>query len=122
MGKHILTASILFFYAMTAKCTVRCNEAGRKKYKRLYNRFWCIYQICNFLFRKGSDVTLEIGANIFILNDGYDGDGTIMCPLKAGYRYTLNETGKGFYIEPQIGFNLVGVTSLHDAQAAISRT
>lgn len=60
-------------------------------------------------------VTLEIGANIFFLDDGYgSSDGTIMCPLKAGYRYTLNQTGQGLYVEPQLGFNLVGVTSLHD--------
>jgi hypothetical protein len=64
----------------------------------------------------GSDVTLEIGADIFFLNDGYGtSDGTIMCPLKVGYRYTLNGTGEGFYVEPQAGFDLVGVTSLHDA-------
>jgi hypothetical protein len=64
----------------------------------------------------GSDVTAEIGADIFFLNDGYGtSDGTIMCPLKAGYRYTLDGTGEGFYVEPQAGFNLVGVTSLHDA-------
>lgn len=64
---------------------------------------------------EGSDVTLEIGANIFFMNDGYGtADGTIMCPLKAGYRYTLDGTGGGFYVEPQVGFNLVGVTSLHD--------
>ena len=63
----------------------------------------------------GSDVTLEIGADIFFLNDGYGtADGTIMCPLVAGYRYTLNGTGEGFYVEPQVGFNLAGVTSLHD--------
>ena len=64
----------------------------------------------------GSDVTLELGANIFFLNDGYGtSDGTIMCPIKAGYRYTLDGSGEGFYVEPQVGFNLVGVTSLHDA-------
>jgi hypothetical protein len=27
----------------------------------------------------------------------------------------LNGTGEGFYVEPQVGFNLAGVTSLHDA-------
>ena len=42
-------------------------------------------------------------------------DGTIMVPLKAGYRYTLDGSGTGFYVEPQVGFNLVGITSLHDA-------
>lgn len=64
----------------------------------------------------GSDLTFELGADIFFLNDGYGtADGTIMCPLKVGYRYTLNGNGDGFYVEPQAGFNLVGVTSLHDA-------
>lgn len=64
---------------------------------------------------EGSDVTLEVGANIFFLNDGYGTtDGTIMCPLKVGYRYTLNGTGKGLYVEPQLGYNLYGVTSLTD--------
>lgn len=58
---------------------------------------------------------MEIGANIFFMNDGYGtADGTIMVPLKAGYRYTLDGSGTGFYVEPQIGFNLAGVTSLHD--------
>lgn len=64
----------------------------------------------------GADVTLEVGANIFLMNDGYgSADGTIMVPLKAGYRYTLDGSGTGFYVEPQIGFNVLGVTSLHDA-------
>lgn len=60
----------------------------------------------------GSDATLEIGADIFLSDE--EGDGTIMCPLKAGYRYTLNGSGDGFYIEPQVGFNVYGVTSLTD--------
>jgi hypothetical protein len=32
-------------------------------------------------------------------------------PIKAGYRYSLNGTGKGLYVEPQIGYNIYGVTS-----------
>lgn len=64
---------------------------------------------------EGSDATLEGGVNIFFLDDGYSGAGTIMCPLKVGYRYTLNKTGQGLYVEPQVGYNLYGVTSLHDA-------
>jgi hypothetical protein len=61
----------------------------------------------------GSYATLEIGADVFPSKDG-DGNGTIMCPLKAGYRYTLNGTGEGLYIEPQAGYDLYGVTSLDD--------
>lgn len=61
---------------------------------------------------EGDDLTFEIGANIFPVQ-GYGLDyGTIMCPLKAGYRFTLNRTGEGLYVEPQAGYNLAGATSL----------
>jgi hypothetical protein len=30
-----------------------------------------------------------------------------MCPLKLGYRYTVNGTGEGLYIEPQAGYNVL---------------
>ncbi|HEV7330674.1 MAG TPA: autotransporter outer membrane beta-barrel domain-containing protein [Flavisolibacter sp.] len=61
---------------------------------------------------EGADVTVELGANLFPLKGYGMKYGTIMCPLKAGYRYTLNGTGQGFYVEPQAGFNLFGLTSL----------
>ena len=64
-----------------------------------------------FPVSQAGDVTLELGANIFFLNDGGSGDGTAMVPIKAGYRYSLNGTGMGFYVEPQIGYNIYGVTS-----------
>lgn len=59
-----------------------------------------------------ADITVELGAGIFVLKDYGSRYGTIMCPLKAGYRYSLNGTGEGLYIEPQAGFNLFGATSL----------
>jgi hypothetical protein len=66
-----------------------------------------------FSVSQSSDVTVELGANIFFLNDGGSGDGTVIIPLKAGYRYSLNGTGLGFYVEPQIGYNIYGVTSTY---------
>ena len=61
-----------------------------------------------------ADATIEIGADLFPDKD-YPGDyGTVMCPLKLGYRYTLNGTGEGLYLEPQAGFNLYGLTSTQD--------
>jgi hypothetical protein len=59
-----------------------------------------------------ADVSLEIGVNFFPSKD--EGEGTAMCPLKAGYRYTLNGTGEGFYVEPQVGYNIYGATSVLD--------
>ncbi|MEO7047333.1 MAG: hypothetical protein ABI091_18670, partial [Ferruginibacter sp.] len=68
-----------------------------------------------FPVNEGSDITLEGGVNIFLLNDGLNSyDGTVMCPLKVGYRYTLNHTGQGFYVEPQVGYNIYGTSSFYD--------
>ena len=60
----------------------------------------------------GDDATIELGFFAFPLNDGGNGDGTAVIPIKMGYRYTFNREGDGFYIEPQAGYNLYGVTSL----------
>lgn len=55
-----------------------------------------------------ADVTLEGGATVFQLkqNKAY---GWALIPIKAGYRYTLNQTGTGFYLEPQLGYNVYGI-------------
>ena len=66
-----------------------------------------------FPVTQASDVTLEVGANMFTLDDDGSGDGTVVVPIKAGYRYSLNGTGMGFYVEPQIGYNIYGVTSTY---------
>ena len=64
-----------------------------------------------FSVSQASDLTLELGANFFALNDGGTGDGTAVIPVKLGYRYSLNGTGLGLYVEPQVGYNIYGVTS-----------
>jgi len=55
-----------------------------------------------------ADVTFEAGANIFPLKDD-NTHGWADIPLKAGYRYTFDQSGTGFYIEPQAGYNIYGV-------------
>jgi hypothetical protein len=66
-----------------------------------------------FPLSQASDLTLELGANFFFLNDGGSGDGTGVVPIKAGYRYSLDGTGTGFYVEPQVGYNIYGITSVY---------
>ena len=113
MGKTILAATILALLVMQANAQISVVKLVGNNTKD--------YAIGFGAFIKGgvpiseaADVTLELGADIFFMK-GSGGDyGTIMCPLKAGYRYTLNKTGQGLYVEPQVGFNLVGVTSLPD--------
>jgi hypothetical protein len=115
MSKRPLTVLILFFVVMQANAQLGVTKlVGNNTNK--YTTGFTAFVKSGYPVAEGSDVTLEIGADIFFLNDGYGtADGTIMCPLKAGYRYTLNGTGEGFYVEPQVGFNLVGITSVHDA-------
>ncbi|RYY43905.1 MAG: hypothetical protein EOO06_19010 [Chitinophagaceae bacterium] len=63
--------------------------------------------------KEGSSVTVELGLNYFPYKDG-EGQGTIMCPLKLGYKYILNKTSEGFYLEPQLGYNVYGISSVPD--------
>ncbi len=114
MSKGLLATFLLFFFIIQANAQLGAMKLVGKNTKDYKLGFGAFIKT-GFPVSDGSDVTLEIGADFFFLNDGYgDADGTIMCPLKAGYRYILNGTGEGFYVEPQVGFNLYGVTSLYD--------
>ena len=62
---------------------------------------------------EAADITLESGVNIFMVKDD-ESKGMILVPLKLGYRQTLNGTGIGFYVEPQVGYNLYGINSTTD--------
>ena len=110
MSKKLLSTLLLFFLIIQVNAQLGAMKLvgnGTEDYKMGFGAFIKT----GFPAVEGSDVTLEIGANVFPLDGGY---GTIMVPLKAGYRYTLNGTGKGFYVEPQAGYNLYGISSVQD--------
>ncbi len=112
MGKGIFTTSLLFFLITHANAqlgVMKLVGPGTKDYKLGFGAFIK----AGVPVSDAANVTLEIGVNFFPSKDG-GGDGTAMCPLKAGYRYTLNGTGEGFYVEPQAGYNIYGVTSLQN--------
>ena len=113
MGKSTLAAFIFFFLAVQANAQIGAMKLvgpGTKDYSLGFGAFLKT----GIPVSDGADATIEIGADFFPDKD-YPGDyGTVMCPLKLGYRYTLNGTGEGFYVEPQAGFNLYGVTSTQD--------
>ncbi len=111
MLKGIL-ASILFFIVTTGKAQLGVMKMVGKNTKNYSLGFGGFIKGI-FTVSQASDVTLEVGANIFILNDGGGGDGTALVPIKAGYRYSLNGTGRGLYVEPQVGYNIYGVTSIY---------
>ena len=110
MKKKLFATSLLFFFIIQTNAQLGVMKLvgnGTKDYRMGYGAFIKT----GFPVSEASEATIEIGADIFDMGDGY---GTVMCPLKAGYRYTLNGTGKGFYVEPQVGFNVYGVTSIQD--------
>ena len=111
MVKGILTACLLFFLIARTNAQISVIKLVGNDTKD-YSIGFGAFVKGGFPVSEAADLTLEIGADIFFLK-GYGSEyGTIMCPLKAGYRFTLDGTGQGFYLEPQVGFNLVGVTSL----------
>lgn len=52
-------------------------------------------------------VTTEIGLGYFSSND----NNIALAPLLVGYRYTLDRTGLGFYVEPNAGYSF-GATDI----------
>jgi|SRR6185312_90937 len=111
MSKEILTTSLLCFLIIQASAQLGVMKLVGNDTKNYKLGFGAFIKAGVPVSDAGS-VTLEIGVDFFPLKDA--GEGTAMCPLKAGYRYTLNGTGEGFYIEPQVGYNIYGVTSVLD--------
>jgi hypothetical protein len=112
MSKGLLATFLLFFFMLHANAQIGAMKLVGKDTKDYKLGFGAFIKT-GIPVTDGSDVTLEIGADIFLSKDG-DGNGTIMCQLKAGYRYKLNGTGEGLYVEPQVGYDLYGVTSIDD--------
>lgn len=113
MSKRILAASIAFLLTLNAKAQIGVMKLvgpGSKDYSIGFGAFIKT----GIPVADAASATIEIGANLFPDKDYPSDYGTIMCPLKLGYRYTLNGTGEGFYVEPQAGYNLFGLTSLQD--------
>lgn len=58
-----------------------------------------------------SDVSAEVGALIFpAKRNTVNNTGWGVIPLKAGYRYIVTGKNAGPYVEPQVGYNIMGLT------------
>jgi hypothetical protein len=66
-----------------------------------------------FPVSKGSELSGELGFYYFAPTASH----VIMMPLLAGYRYNLNGTRTGFYLEPQAGYTF-GATDIQKKDAA----
>ncbi len=59
------------------------------------------------------DVTAELGVNFFTEKED-NAYGIANVPFKLGYRYKLNRSSTGFYVEPQVGYNFYGIYSYYN--------
>ena len=114
MRKELPATFILFFFMLHAHAQIGAMKLVGNNTKDYSIGFGAFIK-SGFPVSEGTNITVEIGADFFPSDGGFgSGEGTAMCPLKVGYRYTLNGTGEGFYVEPQVGYNVYGVTSLID--------
>lgn len=71
-----------------------------------------IYLHTGFPVSKSTEVSAELGFYYFAPQRNH----MIMVPLLAGYRYNLNHTRTGFYLEPQAGYTF-GNSDIHKTDA-----
>lgn len=122
MRKGLPTIFILFFFMLHAHAQIGVLKLVGNNTKDYSIGFGAFIK-SGFPVSEGDNITVEIGADFFPANGGFEsGEGTVMCPLKVGYRYSLNGTGEGFYVEPQIGYNVYGVTSLYEGGNDVNLT
>ncbi len=113
MRKGLLVATILFFSILSARAQIGAMKMIGNNTKDYATGFGAFIKT-GFPVSEAADATLEFSANFFPLKEYGLEYGTAMCPIKAGYRYTLNGTGLGFYVEPQVGYNLIGISTMPD--------
>jgi hypothetical protein len=105
MRKKLSLISLLFF-SLSAAAQLQVAKIIGKSSKDFQTGYGGFLKI-SYPVSAAADVTLELGANVFNLKAD-PASGWIIVPLKAGFRYTFNKTGSGFYVEPQAGYNLIG--------------
>ncbi|MEO6327646.1 MAG: hypothetical protein ABIO55_01880 [Ginsengibacter sp.] len=105
----------LILVFMLLLCVPRIN--AQIEIAKLIGKRWNDYKLGYGAFLKfsypvstASDLSIEASLVFFSVKEN-DGDGLAVVPFKLGYRYTLNGTGSGIYIEPQLGYNFFGANS-----------
>ncbi|MEO6820761.1 MAG: hypothetical protein ABI266_04900 [Ginsengibacter sp.] len=96
--KCCLLLNFLLFFSITSHAQIEVAHVSSKGYSAIgYGAF------LNFSLAvsEGSYATLEGGVQYF--KDKNKGEFTSI-PFLAGFRYTLNQSGEGFYVEPTAGY------------------
>lgn len=57
---------------------------------------------------EGRSITIEAGVVYNPIKESDWEQGIVFIPIKAGYRYVLNGSNSGFFVEPQVGYCVYG--------------
>jgi len=120
MKKHLIAIIILSSTVTVSHAQLLVSKLLGKNSNQ-YTAGWGAFLNVSIPVSEADAVTTEFGVNMFFYKANTD-YGIATAPLKIGYLYTFDRTGSGFYIEPQLGYNLVGLvpnfdnTYIHDAE------
>jgi hypothetical protein len=110
--RKLVFATILFFSVKTSHAQIAVMKLVGSNAKQYGLGFGGFIKF-SYPVTDAADLTFEGGANFFSQKEDHE-YGIAVVPVKLGYRYTLNGTGTGFYVEPQAGYNVYGVTSYYN--------
>jgi len=109
MKKYLFIASI-FLLALSANAQVEVLKFVGKKGSQYGIGFGAGLK---FGFPVSEAATATFDANVVLASVKHENfeRGIALIPIKIGYLYTLNQTGSGVYIEPQVGYCVYGAVS-----------
>ena len=109
MKKLFCLLLILTSYRATAQIEL-LGVVGRKPDSRYLPGLGAMLKF-GFPVGESDEISAELALRYIPEVEYPDAYGIIYTPVKLGYRYTLDRSGMGWYVEPQAGYNLYGIRS-----------
>ena len=98
LKKQVFLLCLLLSRYFFANAQIEVNHVAMKDFKK--NGFGGFLNF-SFPVSDANYLTLEGGLQYY--KDEYDEE-LVLVPVLAGYRYTLNQSGSGLYVEPNAGY------------------
>jgi len=113
LKKQVFLLCLLLSGYLFSSAQIEVNHVAMKDFKK--NGFGAFLNF-SFPVSDANYLTLEGGLQYY--KDDYDEE-LALVPVLAGYRYTLNQSGTGLYVEPNAGY-MFGSTTIQPANNTYS--
>lgn len=113
--KKIIILSIICISYFTSNAQIELAKIVGKNSEK-YGIGYSTFVKFSHPISEADDLSLELGVLMFREKNSST-NGLAYIPIKVGYRYSINRTGSGFYVEPQLGYNIYGVYTTYDSDA-----